>query len=153
MQANLRFARDRITGSASLVERSWERILRYFTVNELAVAAAVLLWVTMSLTALVRYRPTLRPVLRPYILAGAALLFANIAWLAFAYSLSEQKIAIAADRQVVVHLGPLAESQAAYTVPDGTELRVEAQRENWFQVLDRSSRSGWVEAGNVLTVP
>jgi len=70
-----------------------------------------------------------------------------------ACSASEQRVAIALRQQLTVHLGPLSESQAAFTVPDGTELRVEARRENWLQVIDRSDRSGWVDTSDVAVFP
>jgi uncharacterized protein YgiM (DUF1202 family) len=96
---------------------------------------------------LTRWRPALRPAVRPYISISALLFFINLGWLIPAAA--QEQVAIAVRSQVPVHLGPLAESQAAFTVPDGTELRIENRRENWLQVSDRSNHTGWVETSQV----
>ena len=153
VQANLRFARDTISSSASVQEPGWARGLRYFRLNELAIASAIAFWIFFALLAAIRYRPAWRQTFKPYISASAALLFLSVVILAAANSVANERVVIASQHQLAVRLGPLRESQPAFTVPDGTELRIENEREGWWQVADRSNRSGWVEQERVLTWP
>ncbi len=150
IQANLRFARDRIAGSASIQPPLWSR-LHYFKANELTVAAGVFFWVCLALLTLIRWRPNLRTSARPYVSLAAILFLICLTLLVPA--LAQDPVAIAVQSQLPVHLGPLAESQAAFTVPDGTELRIENRRDNWLQVSDRSNRTGWVESSQVAIAP
>jgi len=153
IQANLRFAQDRVSGSASVLEPVWHRVAGYFRVNELAVSSALFLWILIGLLIAVRLRPTLRATLRPYLLLSATFLAVNILFLLASRNAAREEIAVAPQNQLPIHLGPLTESQSAYTVSDGTELRIENRRETWLQVSDRSGRTGWVEAKQVLTLP
>jgi tetratricopeptide (TPR) repeat protein len=151
IQANLRFARDRITGSASVQPPVWSHVVRYFTANELSVTAALLFWTSLALLILTRWRPSFRPALRGYLSVSTILLLISVTLLIPA--LFHDQVAIAIQSQVPVHLGPLAESQAAFTVPDGTELRIENRRDHWLQVSDRSNRTGWIESSSVAIAP
>jgi hypothetical protein len=126
-------------------------LVHYFTLNELSVVAAILFWMLLGLLAAERWRSDLRIALRPYLWTTAVFLACTVSLLAVANT--QDRVAIAVQSQLAVHLGPLAESQAAFTVPDGTELRVENRRDNWLQVMDRSNRGGWVEAGQVAVWP
>jgi len=56
-------------------------------------------------------------------------------------------------QEAIVHLGPLDESQTAFSAPDGTEMRVIGRRDKWLQVSDRQSRVGWVKTGPVILFP
>ena len=152
IQANLRFARDRVNGTASVQPAAWHRLATYFRVNELSIAAALLLWVVLLLCTVVRVKPALRTPLRIYITASSALLAVNLLWLVAAVLAKNASSAIVPVHQLTVHLGPLRESQAAFSVSDGTELRVENRREGWLQVSDRAGRTGWVEQKQVLVL-
>lgn len=49
--------------------------------------------------------------------------------------------------------GPVEESQAAFTLPDGAEVRVLARRPGWLRVRDRFGREGWVAEAAVAAAP
>jgi tetratricopeptide (TPR) repeat protein len=151
IQANLRFARDRITGSSSVQPPIWTPLVRYFTQNELSVGAALFFWIYLALLTVSRWRPSFRPALRPYLSIFAVLFLSTIGLLIPA--VAQEQVAIVTQSQVPVHLGPLAESQTAFTAPDGTELHIENRRDNWLQVSDRSNRTGWVESSQVAIAP
>jgi tetratricopeptide (TPR) repeat protein len=153
VQANLRFARDRVSGSVSVRPGLSERMLQLFTVNEIAVTAAALLWIWIGLLCFICWRPSARSVLRPYIIISASLLAVGLLLLAAAYRSSKQPTAIVLGQQATIRLGPLQESQPAFTATDGVELRVLARREDWLQVADRSGRTGWIAAGSVVVFP
>ncbi len=151
IQANLRFARESIAGSASVPPPPWERAVRYFTPNELSIVAALALWALLILLVIIRWRPPSRTLLRPYLSIATTVLVLSALFLAL--SLAPERVAITLRSQTPIHLGPVPESQAAFTVPDGTELRIENRRDNWLQVIDRSNRSGWVEQSVVGILP
>ena len=148
VQANLRFTRERVTGALSITEPVWLRTVRYFTLNELTTACTSLLWIWAGLVCLSKWRPTLQ--LRTPELIVGGLLAASVVVLMIAYNTSDERTAIVTASQAPVHLGPLSESQVAYTAVDGTELKALAQRGDWLQVSDRSERFGWVQATNML---
>ena len=72
LRANLQFARNQ-TPSPTLPPSRWQRWLGRLTLNEWTVLAAVALWLWLLLLAILQWRPTLRPVLRTYVLSLAVL--------------------------------------------------------------------------------
>jgi tetratricopeptide (TPR) repeat protein len=153
IQANLGFARDAVPGTLSLHRRVPERLINYFTANELALAAAILLWVWLGLLALRQWRPQLRSSLRVYIwMAGTA--FALVAvWLALGYRSSHRQTAIIVAEQAPARFGPLEESQVAYTASDGAELRFLDTKDRWLHVSDRTGRLGWIKRDQAALFP
>jgi hypothetical protein len=150
IQANLRFTRERIAGEISVIPPVWVRVVRYFTLDEAAMACALLFWMWAALICLIRLHPEWQPKVRGVgFLLGSCVGLAVIV-VAISYLASRERIAIVTVRQASVHLGPLTESQTSFTAADGSELEVLARRDEWMQVKDRSNRSGWVASTNVL---
>lgn len=144
IQANLRFTRDRVSGTLSVRAGFLRRSLNYFTLNELASFIGPLFWVWAGLFCASRIRPSLKANLRiAQTIVGTALVFA-VCFLTGTLIAKREKTAIIISRQATVHLGPLPESQAAFTATDGTELALLESRADWLQVSDRSGRTGWV---------
>jgi hypothetical protein len=148
VQANLRFARERVSGANSVQPTFIEQLLGRFRLNELATATALIFWLWLALLCFARFRPTLRPQLRVYTLLSGSLFSVLLITLFAARQISSRQTAIVIDQQATIRLGPLAESQPAYTATDGAELLILAQREGWLQVSDRSGRTGWLDAKN-----
>ena len=153
VQANLRFARDRVSGSNSIQPGLADRLLRLFTLNEISSVTALLFWVWIGLLCGLRYRPALRPALRLSILFSCLLCAAGALLLLAAYQNSRQPAAIILGPQATIRLGPLEESHPAFTATDGTELRILALRDAWLQVTDRAGRAGWLPAPNTGLFP
>lgn len=153
IQANLRFTRDRVPDSVSATPSLWKRFVQYFTLSEVTLFTALCFWLWAALFCLVRFQPALKPKLRTALFALGAVLALASAFLALSFVSAQDEAAIIVREQVTVHLGPLAESQPSFTAPDGSELPVLAHREGWLQVRDRSNRSGWIPATNVLIFP
>lgn len=153
IQANLRFARDSIGGSNSISETILHRVATILTLNELSLATAILLWLWLGLLILRQLRPSLRVQLRTTTTICAVLFLGAACWLLFAWFHSRQQTAIVVSREAIVHLGPLDESQTAFSAPDGTEMRVLDHRDKWLQVSDRQNRVGWVKTGPVIVFP
>lgn len=153
LQANLRFARDRVTGGLSIQPGWADRVLGWLTLNEVAVMTAVLFWAWIALASVVRWRPGWRASLRAYSSLLAFCFFVALGVLGLATRASGQNAAIVVTRQAVVRLGPLKESQESFMAPDGAELRLLARRDDWFQVADRAGRSGWIDSEDVAVFP
>jgi tetratricopeptide (TPR) repeat protein len=150
IQANLRFTRERVTGGLSASPPAWQRAVRYFTLNEIATVTALLFWIWAGLVCFVQWRPALKPRLRGFGLFLSSVLGAAVLLLFLAYFAGSERIAIVTAQKSDILLGPIAESQVSFTAIDGTELAYLAERDDWIQVSDRSDRSGWVQATNIV---
>jgi hypothetical protein len=144
IQANLQFTRERVSGSLSIPQGIWRRALNYLTLNELVSFVSPLFWVWAGLFAAVRLRPGLKPNLRIAQAIIGTVLVLSICVLVAALQAKNGKTVVIISKKATVHLGPLPESQPAFTATDGTELRLVESRSDWFQVSDRSGRTGWV---------
>lgn len=153
VRANLRFARQRVSGSLSVQPGLVHELLNRFTLNEIAGVTALLFWVWMALLCAGKWQPSLRPALRGYTTVFGAIFAASLLVLLAAYSQERKQIAIITGPRTIIHLGPLEESQTAFTATDGTELRILAAREGWLQVADRSGRTGWIPASAAAIFP
>ena len=153
IQANLAFTRDSITGSASIQPPPFGRFFTYFKVNELAVLACICLWVFALLFSLGRWRPNLRPFLRCYTMTAGFLWLFSLGWAVAAEVYNQRQTAIVTAREAIVRFGPLDESRTAYTAPEGSELRVIGQKDNWIQVSDRTGRTGWLTKSQAVLFP
>ncbi|HWI58183.1 MAG TPA: SH3 domain-containing protein, partial [Bacillota bacterium] len=60
------------------------------------------------------------------------------------------RTAVVIAREAVVRRGPLDESQIAFTVRDGAELRILDQKDDWLQVSTDLRRTGWLRRDQVL---
>jgi len=152
-QANLRFARDSISGSTSVPETMLDRAAELFTLNELTVGATLLFWIWLALLIARQFRPVIRPQVRTITTIAGALFLLGTAWLLTAWVHSRQETAIVVAREAIVPLGPLDESQTAFTAPDGTEMRLLDRRDKWIEVSDRQNRVGWVKQGSLIIFP
>jgi tetratricopeptide (TPR) repeat protein len=152
VRANLQFARTQVQGP-TLTPGRWQRWLGRFTLNEWAVLAAVALWVWLLILLAIQFRPNWRPALRtPAWLSGAV--FASLALgLGASMSIASAPVAIVVVREASVRNGPLEESQSAFTVHDGAELRVLDQKDDWFQVSLGERRVGWLKREQVIAFP
>jgi tetratricopeptide (TPR) repeat protein len=152
VRANLRFARNTVAGtSSSPLARDW---MQYLTLKEWTGIAAGFIWLWFGLLFLREVKPNLVPALRGYTATagGAALL--GVVLLSFAlYVRYSQPQAIVIVRESVVRLGPLEESQSAFTARDGSELTITDQNADWLQVRDSSRHVGWVLKKSVLVFP
>jgi tetratricopeptide (TPR) repeat protein len=153
IQANLAFARNHVEGTASVQAPIWERAVTYFTLNEVTAAAALFFWIWLILLSLERWRPVLKSSLRMYVSISGTVFICLLILLGAGCASAREETAIVTVNQALVHLGPLQESQAAFNVSDGTELQVEARRGEFLQVLDRSSRTGWISTNDVALFP
>ncbi len=148
--ANLHLARSKVSGAASPPGGAWAFALDGLTPNEWAGLALVL----NLLTGLVLVARQLFPRLRPktasatWILCAAAL---GVLCAAIAAGMLARRPAAVVVSETTARFGPLLESEAAFNLPDGAELRLTDRKGDWWEVADMSGRSGWVEGTNLAT--
>ena len=150
VRANLQFARNQTQGP-TLSPSRWQRWLGRLTLNEWTLLAAGAVWLWFLLLAALQWRPALRPALRGYVLTLA--IAAGVLCGCLAAALHETRFtrtAIVITGEALVRHGPLAESQTAFTVHDGAELRVLDQKDEWLEVSADARRIGWLRRDQVL---
>lgn len=152
VQANLRFARNRVQGP-TLTIPAWQRMLGRLSLNEWAVAASVALWLCLLLLATGQFRPAFNRALRPYLVASALifLILAGCTWMAL--RITRAPLAIVTAAEATVRQAPLDDSESAFVVHDGAELRVLDAKGDWLQVTPNGKRIGWVNRSQVLAAP
>jgi tetratricopeptide (TPR) repeat protein len=153
VRANLRFARNQLSGGDSVHPDWCERLLGRLTLNEWAVWASVFFWLWLGLLAAREWKPAWRPALRQFTLlagAGAVVLWLGTGGLWFDRHANPRAVVVG--RDVAVRGGPLEDAQTVYTAPDGVELTVLDKRDDWLQVGDGHQRIGWLKRDAVQTL-
>ena len=151
--ANLRFARQTVPGTVSVTPSLFSRVLRYFTLNEVATVMTGALWFWLAVLSLRQWQPSWRSRLRTTTMVCGFVFVMAATWLASAAILQHRSIAIVTSEQVSARFGPLEESQTAYTANDGAELRVTGSKGEWIQVQDRSGRPAWIHQRHLVLFP
>jgi tetratricopeptide (TPR) repeat protein len=148
--ANLKFARGQVQGP-SLSPNRWQRWLGRLSLNEWTLMAAGGVWLWLMLLTIQQCRPALRPQLRGYFVPVTLVMIALCA--AFASALYEDclvRSAVVVARDAAVHQTPFEESQTAFTLSDGAEVRVLDREKDWLQVSPDSRRFGWLRRDRVV---
>ncbi len=149
VRANLLFARKQPAG-ASLQPTSLQQWLGRLSLNEWTVLTAAVVWILFLLLAAGQWWPSARSSLRNFvILAGFAAVVLIACLGADYYETRMNRTAIVIVRDAIVRLGPLTESQEAFTAHDGAELRVLDQKDEWLAVSAGPGRFGWIRRDQV----
>ena len=150
LRANLQFVRTKVYSDERRRVPAWKSIVRLGTPNEWTILCASLLWIFFSIVAFgelvgKRYAKTYGGTLGLLALSGVAL----------AATIHDQRSseAIVTANEATARLGPLDESQAAFELRDGAELRVLRSKDQWVQVRDAERRVGWVRRDSILLLP
>jgi tetratricopeptide (TPR) repeat protein len=153
VRANLNFVRNQVQGS-TVHESRWQSSLDNFSLNEWTAFAAIAFWLTFILLATRQIRPTLAPKLRGMtnVLILLTVLLISISAVQAACHFSKQG-AVVISNEATARSGPFDDAQNSFTVRDGVELSVLAQREDWVQVADGSGRIGWLNKKQIEILP
>ncbi len=150
LRANLQFARNQTQGP-TLKFNGWQRSLERLTLNEWTLLACGSIWILLLLLSAWQLRVTWgrggRGLLFPTVLVSLVLCGCLAA--ALYQDLSNQS-AVVISPQTIVRNGPLEESKNAFTLHDGSEVRVLDRKENWLLVTTDPQRTGWLRADQVL---
>ncbi len=154
IRANLQFARNSVGGPTSRRSGWWRSWIQRLTLNEWTVLATGGFWLWLLLLTLKQSKPAWQQSLRGYTATTGVATGLLIAGLALAvYDRLVIRSAVVVAREAVVRYGPVEESQSFYTARDGTELMVVDHKGDWFQVVDRANRTGWVRQEQVQFLP
>jgi tetratricopeptide (TPR) repeat protein len=151
LQANLRFALGQVKGP-TFREPPAVRLVRKVSLNEWAATAMIGFWATLLALAAAQLRPEYRKaafryaaVFALFTLAAGACLGASVY---HSYSVDR---AVVVKPEATVRRGPIDESETAFIVHDGAELRVLDTRDGWAQVTPGQGRTGWIKMTEIQT--
>ena len=149
VHANLQFARNQVQGP-TMASTRWQQFRNKLTLNEWTVAACGFVWILFLLLIVLQWRPSLKPLLRNYIIGIGIIAGITCAcWGGSYVEARSARMAFVVVRDAVVHNGPLDESPNAFTAHDGAELRILDQKNEWLQV-SAGNRIGWVKKTDVV---
>ncbi|MHC1763165.1 MAG: tetratricopeptide repeat protein [Verrucomicrobiia bacterium] len=154
IRANLRFARESVSGGGTRPMSRWERLLNMLTLNQLAWITAGSLWTWLLWLAAGQVRPEWVKAFKPYLTSlGIATAMAGL-WLALLVNARlSTPTAVVITREAIVRYGPFEEAQSSHSLRDGAELAVLDRKDNWLQVMDGARRTGWLHAEEVAVLP
>lgn len=149
IRANLKFARNQVSGPR--FHPGWlQRQMESLTLNEWTTLAMVPVWVLFTLLVIGQLRPASKARLRKAtIICGAISVLGITALTTALLQRMGTKTVIVTARDTIVRHGPLEESQSAFTVTDGAELRWLDAKDDWYQVTTSDQRSGWLKSNAV----
>jgi tetratricopeptide (TPR) repeat protein len=153
IRANLAFVRNQVQGATARASR-WQNWVDTLTLNEGAVLAAVLFWLTFALLIARQIRPALVPGLRGLTRLSVLVTILSLTALGLqaAGHFSSATAVVVADN-VTARSGPFDDAQSAFTARDGAELSILDRHDGWVQVADGMGKSGWLPAKQVEVLP
>jgi tetratricopeptide (TPR) repeat protein len=152
IRANLNFVRNQVQGS-TILESRWENWLGNLSLNEWAICAVILFWLTFILLAARQIRPAFAPRLRGAIFTLIILTIFCVAILSVQannHFSNQTAVAIAAS---TARSGPFDDAQNAFAIRDGAEFSVLDHHGDWVQIADGSGKIGWVQMKQVEILP
>jgi tetratricopeptide (TPR) repeat protein len=151
-QANLRIARDEARSLE--LQPTWaQRYLRFGTINEYTIAAAIAFWVaafSFAASILARRRSGGRIILTTISVAVFTLLTAAIFSLDIAGKESARAVVIGKDAQARVATADNANT--VLVLPPGSEIKILQQRGDWLYALLPNNLNGWIPANSAELV-
>jgi tetratricopeptide (TPR) repeat protein len=153
IRANLLFARQSIAPNLLQTEPLWKTAVLRLTLDEWTLLTLVALWSFLALLVIAQLQPRTRAALRPMRLVLAIVTLLSIPPLITAWREHHRPMAIVIVPDAAVRFGPFQESQEHYVVPDGAELHVLDQFNEWLQVRDPQERLGWLSSNQVARLP
>ncbi len=149
IRANLQFARNQVQGPTYKTV-FYERWLNQLTLNEWSLLAAGFFWAFFILLALRQFRPALRPLTGKWTFALlVAALFTGSGLGTRLWNERHAPVATVVTSDAVVRHGPLSESQPAFTLHDGAEVKILDRKDDWLQVTTDPQRVGWLTRDNL----
>jgi tetratricopeptide (TPR) repeat protein len=148
--ANLQFARNQRQGPSVSIS-PFHRWLGKFSLNEWTSLASIAFWTWLLLLAFTELRPTLKKPLRGTLLVlGASTVGLGILLIAEWRAERLIQVVVVTAPQASARHGPLDESQVAFTLNDGAELRLLDKKNDWLQVTSGANRVGWIKRNSVI---
>ncbi|MCX8156413.1 MAG: tetratricopeptide repeat protein [Verrucomicrobiae bacterium] len=154
IRANLASIRRAVSGREEVGPRGLEALLGRLTLNEWCVAASIILWAWLGVLTLGQWRAAWRTRWRSVGWLLLAVWLFNLACLTgAAYFHWGQRVAIVAQKDVQARLAPYDVSKPVWNLPEGAEVRVLSENQDWLEIRDDRGRAGWVKRDQVLLWP
>jgi len=153
LRANLAFVRNQVQG-ATVRESRWQSWIGTLSLNEWAMLATALFWLTFALLIARQLRPAIVPKLQSVTrLAVVLTVFSSIMVTLQAANHFSKSTAVVTASGATARSGPFDEAQNAFTMHDGAELSVLDRHGDWVQVADGSGKTGWLPVKQVEILP
>ncbi|HEY5297844.1 MAG TPA: tetratricopeptide repeat protein [Verrucomicrobiae bacterium] len=169
IRANLNFVRNQVQ-DATVRESFWQNWLGNFSLNEWAVCAAILFWLTFILLAARQIlverasRPFDGQMKRtgrmPMPLQSRGTLFTLILLTIFCIAILSVQAVNHFSKQTAVAIsastarsGPFDDAQNTFAVHDGAEFSVLDRHADWVQIADGTGKIGWLPTKQVEILP
>jgi tetratricopeptide (TPR) repeat protein len=153
IRANLQYARNSANAGVRHPLPPWLEWNARLTINEWTLFWTAALWLWFGLLAAGQLGLALKQALRGYTATvGVAVLLLGACLGLAVYQRYGLKPAVVVAREVVLRYGPLEESQSFFTLRDGAEVDVLAEKDQWLQVMDAARRIGWLRRDQVLVL-
>jgi tetratricopeptide (TPR) repeat protein len=149
IRSNLRVARSRVQNGPPPPESWMAGWLLRLSAGEWAALALVLNWATAGALAAREFASAQARARWGgwiFVLGVTAVLAAA---LAIGAGVIRSRAEVVLVESTEARFGPLAESPAAFELPDGAEVRVTDRKDDWLQVRDSRNRAGWVQSAFV----
>jgi tetratricopeptide (TPR) repeat protein len=153
IRANLQFARQQVALHPPSSRSLWLRAVLSLTLNEWTTLTLITLWSSLALLTVTQLAPNLRPPVRPAVQALALISLLSAIPLAASWRQFHQPSAIVIAPQSSVRFGPFTESQEHFSLPNGAELVILDQLNDWLQIRDPQGRTGWLPSQQVVRFP
>ncbi|HNQ90334.1 MAG TPA: tetratricopeptide repeat protein [Verrucomicrobiota bacterium] len=152
VQANLRFARGTV-GAAVAPVPVWRRMLPRLSLVQWTWLTAACWWCFLGLLTALVCLPERRIVLRRGLFAALIALLLASAGLGLRWRDEHARpAAVVVQPDSILRHGPLDESPSLQTLPDGQELTVLDEKDDWLQVSGASRGIGWLRRDRVARV-
>jgi tetratricopeptide (TPR) repeat protein len=144
--ANLQIARDE--ARALELQQSWpERYLRFGSVNQYSIAAAVAFWVgTFCTVALIFARRRSARLIALSILSFSVCALAILATYEIDYGSKGRALAIITGDNVQARLATADTANSVLALPPGSEIKVISARGDWIYAVLPNNLRGWIPA-------
>ena len=144
--ANLQIARDE--ARALELQQSWpERYLRFGSVNQYSIAAAVAFWVgTFCTVALIFARRRAARLIALSILSFSVCALAILATYEIDYGSKGRALAIITGDNVQARLATADTANSVLALPPGSEVKVISARGDWIYAALPNNLRGWIPA-------
>jgi tetratricopeptide (TPR) repeat protein len=151
-QANLRIARDR--ARALELQQGWaDRLLRFATVDQYTLAAAVALWVGLfGIAALILARRRTPAMIAFSLLSLSLFALLTYALVSLDHGNRGESLAIVTGSDVNARLATADSAGTVLALPPGSEIKVLSQRGDWVYAELPNSLRGWIPAKSLEQV-
>jgi tetratricopeptide (TPR) repeat protein len=157
VKSNLAFLRTRVTDSireeeGDFVTRFFFYLIDHLSLNELAAASSILLWISVLIAMLmiVNRNPGRSGAIRAaLVLAMVLMAIALVPGLVKLYLEEAHREAVVLVREIDVLSGPAPDELKRFSLHEGTKVRILKEWDRWVQISLPNGENGWALAERI----